>query len=71
MEKYEINKFLEEYELKLKDLDKALAVNQKSLELEELNKQIEDPNFWSDQRNAQEVIKRANLLKDSINSFQI
>ncbi|MCR5231886.1 MAG: peptide chain release factor 2 [Acholeplasmatales bacterium] len=69
MEKYEINKFIEEYDIKLKDLDKALGINQKEIELKELNKEIEDPNFWSDQKKAQEVIKKSNLLKDTINSY--
>ena len=69
MEKYEINKFLDEYKSKIEDLYKALGILAKTPELEELNKLIEDPNFWSDGKKAQEVIKRANILKDSINSY--
>ena len=68
MEKYEINKFLEEYGKKLEDLYKALGIKQKTPELEKLNQEIENPEFWSDQKKAQEVIKKANQLKDSVNS---
>lgn len=69
MEKYEINKFLEEYGKKLEDLYKALGIKQKTPELLKLNQEIENPDFWSDQKKAQEVIKKANQLKDSINSY--
>ena len=45
-------------------------LDSKILELAELDKQINDINFWNDKENANNVIVRANELRDVINSVK-
>ena len=66
MEKYEINKFISEYELKLNDLKVALNVEGKKPVLAELEKETVKDDFWSDQSKAQEIISQVNQLKEII-----
>ena len=64
MEKYEINKFLEEYKVKLSDLYQAFGIESKRPEYELLEREIASPEFWSDQNKAQSTIARANSIKE-------
>ena len=69
MEKYEINKFISEYETKLNDLRIALNVEGKMPRLAELEKETVKDDFWSDQGKAQGIISEVNQLKEIINSY--
>ena len=69
MEKYEINKFLTEYENKLNDLSIAFDINNKLIEYDKLDKEIANPEFWNDQKKAQSIIQRFNAIKAIINSY--
>ena len=69
MEKYEINKFISEYELKLNDLKVALNVEGKKPVLAELEKETVKDDFWFDQAKAQDIISQVNQLKEIINSY--
>ena len=66
MEKYEINKFITEYETKLNDLKVALNVEGKTPRLAELEKETVKDDFWLDQDRAQGIISEVNQLKDSV-----
>ncbi len=71
MEKYEINKFVEEYKKRIDDLFYAFNVEKNKIEYETLKSQIEDPLFWNDQKNAQKVIGEANLIKQKLDSYNL
>lgn len=69
MEKYEINKFIEEYNQKLDDLYAAFNIKDKEVELVDLDKKIQAPDFWNDQKTAQAIIAKANQIKEITNSY--
>lgn len=70
MEKYEINKTVEEYTIKIKDLEVALNVDNKKAILKELEQKIMASNFWEDQTQAQSIISAANQIKEVLQSYQ-
>ena len=69
MEKYEVNKFIEEYKNKLNDLFQAFNIDNKRIELEKLNKEIESEGFWNNPESAQNIISKANAIKDVIKDY--
>ncbi len=70
LEKYEINKFLEDYKVKLKDLYDAFNIKNKLPIYKELEEKIASVDFWNDQANAQKIIAKANTLKEIIQGYQ-
>lgn len=70
LEKYEINKFIEEYTLKLADLYDAFNISAKLPLYKELEEKIAAPDFWSDQATAQSIINRANGIKEILESYE-
>ncbi len=70
LEKYEINKFMEEYTIKLKDLYDAFHIESKIPVYKELEEQISSPDFWSNQESAQKIISRANAIKEVLQAYQ-
>ena len=70
MERYEINKFLLEYDKKLSDLFQALQISTKIPELKIEEEKIAKDNFWDDPTLAQSIISKANLLRDTINVYK-
>lgn len=69
MEKYEVNKLITEYEMKLVDLEKALDTNNISQELKELNDKMLDPNFWNDQNEARKITKRISEIENNLTTI--
>lgn len=69
MEKYEINKFINEYQEKLEELKQALAIEAKRPTLKELEALITAPSFWEDQKQAQSTLSQLNLLKNTVTSY--
>jgi len=69
LEKYEVNKFIEEYKNKLNDLFQAFNIDNKRIELEKLNKEIEKEGFWNNPESAQNIISKANAIKDVIKDY--
>ncbi len=69
MEKYEINKIMQEFQSKLSDLKIAFNIDTKRPKLAELEIEMNQNDFWSDQNHAQGIIKQANLLKDVIKQY--
>ncbi|MBQ9520150.1 MAG: peptide chain release factor 2 [Acholeplasmatales bacterium] len=66
MEKYELNKFILEYKVKLNDLFDAFQIEKKKIEYKDLDSKINDSNFWDNQKEAQRIISRFNVIKDII-----
>lgn len=69
MEKYEINKFLEDYKIKLNDLYAAFGIKAKEPIYKELEVEIANPDFWNDQEKAQKTIAKVNSLKEILQSY--
>lgn len=69
MERYEINKFIEEYDKRVHDLYEALDIKTKQPEFDELSKEIKSDTFWNDQDHAQKTLQRFNLLKGDIELY--
>jgi len=51
---------------KLAELEGALSLNEARTEIEELEKQAADENFWSNLENSQKVLQRTKQLKDKV-----
>lgn len=45
-------------------------ISGKKLEIEEINKKINEENFWNDQENSNKILKRMKVLKDKIENFE-
>ena len=69
MEKYEINKFLADYKIKLEDLYQAFNIKAKEPVFKELEEEMSSPEFWNDQKKAQATIQRANSIKDILTGY--
>lgn len=69
MEKYEMNKFTNEYQKKLSELNDALGIPSKRPILLALEKEISAPDFWDNQERAQGSINQMNLLKEIITQY--
>lgn len=54
----------------LQDLSSALSIDKKKAELNELEEQAADPNFWTDLENSQAVLQKTSGVKSVINSYQ-
>ena len=52
MEKYEVNKTLELFETKIKDLENALDLDAINNRLKEIEPIMANPNFWNDSNQA-------------------
>ena len=69
MEKYELNKLIDEYKVKIADLNTALAISLKQPLYRKLEEEMNDPFFWQDQEKAQKVIAKANALKEVLTAY--
>lgn len=70
MEKYEINKYLEEFSDKISGLAKALNVEKLKSEIDTLSIDCAKDDFWQDAKAAQEKIGTLNKLKEKYNTYQ-
>lgn len=64
-----MNKFTNEYQEKLVELEEALGIERKRPILKELEGKIAEPNFWDNQTQAQGIINQLNILKETITSY--
>ena len=69
MEKYEVNKFIDETKVRLKDIYDALCIEDKIPIYEKLKKESEDSNFWNNPDNAKNVISKMNNLNKDITDY--
>lgn len=61
---------LEKLNKRIDNAIKVLDINGKVLELEKLQKQMEQPDFWNDQKKAQLISKQASDLSEEIDIWQ-
>ena len=69
MEKYEINKFINEYEKRINDLYQALKIEDKIKEEKELKEKSSEGDFWNNPNEAKKVISRLNIVSSDISSY--
>jgi len=69
MERYEVNKFIEEYDKRVNDLYEALDIKNKKPLFNDLSKEIKSDTFWNDQEKAQKTLKEFNILKSDIELY--
>ncbi len=69
MEKYEINKYLISFKEKVNDFYQSLNIDKLREELKILDKEINNPNLWDNPTKAQEIINKANSIKENINIY--
>ena len=70
MERYEINKFISEYDKKINDLYQALQISAKLPQLKIEEEKIAKEDFWNDPEYAQSIISKANQLRETINLYK-
>lgn len=71
MERYEINKYLQTFQKKTADLFESLEVEKNRPIIDELEAETHKEGFWLDQKNAQEIISKLNLLREKVNDYEI
>lgn len=69
MERYEINKYFQLFEQKIKDMYIALDIEKNIPKLAKLESEISGPDFWLEPSKAQIVINEANQLKSFIEPY--
>ena len=69
MEKYEINKFITEYEKRIDDLYQALKIEDKLKEEKELKDKSSAQDFWNNPNEAKVIISRLNLISSDISAY--
>jgi len=55
---------------KLKNYGGHFEVDQKEIEIQNLEKQMNEPNFWDDKNNSEEIISRLNALKSKVDTIK-
>lgn len=61
---------LQKLKQRVTDLYGYLDIEQKMIEIEELDRQSQDPEFWNDQNKAQKVMKELNTKKSWVKSYE-
>ena len=69
MEKYEINKFLNEFDDKLISISKSLDISNLQKEIEKLEKVVLKDDFWSNPKEAEMIISSLNYSKELNNTY--
>lgn len=64
MEKYEVNRTLELFETKIKDLENALDLDAINNRLKEIEPIMANPNFWNDSNQAKKISQELNQLTE-------
>lgn len=70
MERYELNKYLANFKIRIEDLGKALNIEELKKEHEENQKIMINEHFWDDVKEAQRLIGIANDQKDKIDTYE-
>ena len=66
MERYEINKYIETFKNKISDIYQALHIEEARPMYDEYQKEMVSDGFWQDQGHAQDIINKANKLKEDL-----
>jgi len=69
MERYEINRIIENFSRKINDLETSLNPDKLNKELKQLNEKMQAVNFWNDLNEAKKVGKQANLISEQLSNL--
>jgi peptide chain release factor 2 len=69
MERYEINKWLENHGERLKDLEIAIKPSLLKEKLETINKQMQLPDFWSNTKQAKLISQEAKQIEEKLENM--
>lgn len=70
MERYEINKYLNDFEIRIEDLKTSLNLDKIKSEYKQLSQVQLEPGFWDDVKQAQETIEKTNDIKEQIDTIE-
>ncbi|WP_187116725.1 peptide chain release factor 2 [Holdemanella biformis] len=70
MELYELKQGVSTHLEKLHSLGESLDLSSKNKQIEDYDKQTLEPDFWQDQKKAQQVIRAKNALKDIVDRYE-
>ena len=69
MEKYEIIKWLEIFDKRIKDIKEVLNIDQISSQIKLYEEQMLEEGFWDKAKEASNLTQKNNNLKDSLNNY--
>jgi len=69
VETYEVNKVLSGFKQTLVDLTNALQPTELEKQYQELNKEMQKPNFWNDTKQAKKLTKQATHIRQKLDSL--
>lgn len=70
MEKYEINKYVEQFESRLNDLKQIINLDEKKQEITKLENLMLASDFWNDANKAQRIVNELNGLKSTVDNLE-
>ena len=70
MERYEINKWLEEHSTRINDLKNAIKPEVITERLSALSEHMQAPNFWNNSNEAKKVTKESSQLEKKLQTFK-
>lgn len=70
MERYELNKYLESFDSRLADLQKALDIDNLKQQFLENSRLMSAADFWDDVKSAQKMIEKTNQQKEQIDTYE-
>jgi len=71
MERYELNKYLESFDSRLADLQKALDMDNLKQQFLENSRLMSAADFWDDVKSAQKMIEKTNQQKEQIDTYEL
>ena len=69
MEKYEIVKWIENFQFRIKDIKEVLKIENLQVKIRENEQTMQGENFWDDVKTATFVVQENNYLKEKIENF--
>lgn len=70
MERYEVNKTLDQFNTTLEDLENALNIDSLNESLLDLNEQMMTPGFWNNPQKAKLISQTANQLENKLTTYK-
>jgi peptide chain release factor 2 len=70
MERYEVNKTLQQFRETLDSLTNAIQPKKLEEKYQKYNEEMQNPNFWNDTLNAKKVTKEANAIIEKVNQLK-
>jgi len=69
VETHEVNKLINQHKESINDLRKAIGPQKLEESYQALNKQMQDPDFWSNTKEAKKVTKEATAIREKLDKF--